>query len=315
MRPELRADVAEHSPHGCRGVSLPMSARVQGIALMCVAVFIFAVMNAIAKELGRSYSVVSIVWVRYAVPTLLIALIMGPRLRMELLRTNRLGLQLVRALLLVAATLLTFEGLRFLPLAEWTGISFVSPLLVAALSVPLLGERVEPRCWVSIAVGFLGVMIMVRPGSSVAGWPVLLPLCWALCYASYEMLTRRISGGARSVTTLFYTMAVGTVATSPLLPLVWRTPDPLDGCLMVGLGILGGIGHFALIKAFDRSPAATLAPFDYTKLVWATVLGLFLFGDFPDSWSLVGMTIVAASGLYVLFSLRHRGWPVGIEQS
>jgi drug/metabolite transporter (DMT)-like permease len=225
------------------------------------------------------------------------------------MRTGRPGLQLVRSMLLLGSTFFFFLAVKFIPLASATAIGFVGPLLVTALSVPLLGETVGPRRWAAVAVGFVGVLVIIRPGpgmfSGTAHWAIALPLLVAVCFALYQISTRILSRTDSWTTTLFYSASVGAVVMSTLVPFHWRTPDLEGWAWMAVLGAIGGFGHSMMIKAFTAAPASSLAPFTYLQIIWSTAVGFLAFGDFPDGWTLLGAAIVAASGLYVLSRERR----------
>jgi len=273
---------------------------LRGILLMMIAIATFAVMDTIAKYLSRSYPVGNVVWARYAINLLVLSAFLAARGEVRRVRTARPGTQVVRGLMLGASTLLYFTSLTVLPLAEAAAIGFVLPVFVAILAVPMLGERIDmPRIF-AIVVGLSGALVVVRPGTALFTVYALLPLAMALCNALYQILTRKIAGIEHPLTSLFYGSLIGTVMSTFLLsagvamPVGW-----LHWVLFLALGVLATIGHFVLIRAFDYAPATLLAPFVYSQLVWVMVFGWFVFGDFPDGWSLAGMAIVVASGLYI----------------
>ena len=271
---------------------------LRGVLLMMSAVLTFSLMDTIAKYLGNFYPVPMLVWARYFMHIVFMLLVFAPGLGLRIAHTGRLRLQVGRALLLVLCTALFFSALRFLPLAEATAIGYVSPFLVTALSGPLLGERVSGRQWLAVAAGFSGVLIIVRPGGGLLTPAALLPLGMALCYALYQIFTRKLAASDSPVVTLFYTALVGALVTSAALPFYWVTPSLAHLGLMMLLGTGGGVGHYVLIKAFDSTPASVLAPFGFTQLLWVTVLGYLAFGDFPDALGLLGMAVIVGCGLY-----------------
>lgn len=273
---------------------------LRGILYIMVAVSFFAMLDATAKYLAQFYPVAGIVWARYFFQVLLMLLVLGPRLGLGLARTKRPALQIARGTVLVGASITFFTALALMPLAETSAITFTAPLLLMALSVPLLRERVDGPAWIAVWLGFAGVMLIIRPGSGVFTWVALLPLVTALCNAFYQILTRKLSGTDPTLTTLFYGGLVGSVIMSAALPFYWTTPQSLFHALLyVMLGVLAGIGHFILIKAFDHAPASTIAPFIYVQMVAVLVLGFLVFDSFPDGWSLTGMAVIVASGIFV----------------
>lgn len=287
-------------------IPLPDEHPLRGIALMCAAVFCFVVMNTFVKTLAPDYSVAQIIWARYFFHFLLI-LLLFPRRIPTLLITRRRGMQVLRSVLVLLATLCMYSALRYLPLADVVAITFLGPLLVTGLSVLVLRERVGPRRWSAVVIGFVGVLVIIRPGLGIAHWATVLPLLMATFYATYQIVTRMIRGAADPLNSLFYLALVGVVATSVVAPFDWVWPDWRAWLMLIGTGFFGGLGHFAMIRAYESSPAATIAPFAYTELLWALGVGVIVFGDFPDTWTLVGAAIVAGSGLYVLRRERVRG--------
>ncbi len=287
-------------------IPLPDEHPLRGIALMCAAVFCFVVMNTLVKTLAPDYSVAQIIWARYFFHFLLI-LVLFPRRIPTLLITRRRGMQVLRSVLVLLATLCMYSALRYLPLADVVAITFLGPLLVTGLSVLVLGERVGPRRWSAVVIGFVGVLVIIRPGLGIAHWAAVLPLLMATFYATYQIVTRMIRGAADPLNSLFYLALVGVVATSIVAPFDWVWPDWRAWLMLIGTGFFGGLGHFAMIRAYESSPAATIAPFAYTELLWALGVGVIVFGDFPDIWTLVGAAIVAGSGLYVLRRERVKG--------
>ena len=272
---------------------------LRGIVLMCAAVAVLAVMAAIFKHLAPDYPAVQIVWARYFFHFALV-LVLVPRRIPRLLVSQRKDLQVLRSVLMLGATACSVVGVRYLPLADFAAIGFVAPLLVALLSIVVLGETVGVRRWTSLFIGFAGVLIVVRPGAGVMNWAAALPIGMALCYASYQIITRGIRELADPFTSLIYTAFVGAVATSAVLPFVWVPPDLEGWALMICVGVFGGFGHLALIRAYKITTASLLAPFGYTNLLWAAVLGIVMFNDIPDYWTLFGGAVIAASGLYVV---------------
>jgi len=270
---------------------------LQGVSLIMLAVFMFSSMDTLAKLMLKSYPLGPLIFARYGVHLLFMVVLFAPRLGLQLIRTQRPVLQLLRGLFLVGSTGFFYLALRNLPLAEAAAISFVAPVLVTALSGPLLKERVRRRQWSAVTLGFLGVLIIVRPGGGVFSLPVIFPLGAALLFALYQILTRKLAGRENPFTSLFFTALVGTIATSLLLPVSWVTPTLTQAALMIAIGCLGGFGHFLLIRAVELASPTALAPFVYTQLLWSTALAFFAFGDFPDAGSLLGMAIIVTAGL------------------
>jgi drug/metabolite transporter (DMT)-like permease len=278
---------------------------LRGILMIMTAVAMFTVMDSIAKYLSRFYPVPGIVWARYAFHLLFVVMILGPRMKFGLARTRHLGLQIVRGIVLAASSMLFFSALKFMPMAEASSISFIAPMLVTLLAVFLLKEKVEPARWVAVAAGFIGVLIIIRPGSGVFSWVAVLPLATAACFASYQILTRKLAGVDNPYTSLFYSGLIGTVMLAVVLPFQWTTPTTiLHALLLPAIGFIGGLSHLILIRAYDQASVSTLAPFSYTQLIWVIVVGYAVFGDFHDQWSLIGIAVIMAGGVDIEM---HRG--------
>jgi drug/metabolite transporter (DMT)-like permease len=275
---------------------------------MMVMVACFSVLETTAKYLSRSYPVPMLVWCRYTVHTLFMVILLAPRMGTKLVRTAQPGGQAFRASLLMGSTLFNFSALSFLPMAEVKAVSFVSPLLVTLLAVTLLRERITLPRWIAVAVGFGGVLFIVRPGSAMLQWPALFALGSASCYSTYQIMTRKFSATENPLTTLFYTAVIGCVLMTLVVPFFWKAPAWRHVPLLMLLGIVGGFGHLMLIKAMELENASFLSPLGYMQLLWAVLLGYLVFGDFPDAHAFIGMTIIVGSGLYV--ALGHRPAPL-----
>lgn len=269
----------------------------RGVGMMMVAVFMFSSMDTLAKLMLKSYPLGPLVWARYAIHLLFMLLLFGPRMGLGLVRTRHPGLQILRGVLLVSSTAMFYLSLKFLPLAEAAAISFVGPVVVTVLSGPLLRERVSRRQWMAVVLGFLGVLVIIRPGGAVFSPTVLFPLTTALLFALYQIATRKVAGRDDPLTTLFYTALVGAGLTSLALPFGWQAPTLPQVGLMIAIGCLGGTGHFLLIRAVEHASPMALAPFVYTQLVWSTLLAWIVFREFPDGGSLAGMLIIIVAGL------------------
>ena len=279
---------------------MPSNPQLRGILLIVAAWGIFALMDTIAKYLSRFYPVPMVVWARYAMNLLVLTAFLAARGQLHLARTARPKIQLARGALLGSATIMFFTSLSVLPIAEAAAIGFVMPLFLALLAAPMLKERLDPGGLGAILVGLSATLVIVRPGSALFTVYALLPVGTALANALYQILTRRIAGVEPPLTSLFYGALVGTVMFSFVVPFHWATPaSAWHWPLLVVMGVLASVGHFTLIRAFDYAPVGLLAPFAYSYLVWGVVLGLAVFGDFPDSLSFAGMAVIVASGLYL----------------
>jgi len=246
-----------------------------------------------------------VVWARYTGAFLFPFIVSNPWTRPGLTRTARPALQIGRSVLLLGSTMCNFAALRYLQLDEAIALVFSTPFFVAALSGPLLGEWVRWRRWTAIAVGFVGVLVVTRPGPASFQPAALLSLSAALFYALYSLTTRMLARTDSNETTLFYSNIVGAAALLPVVPFVWTTPtDPLVIALMVSTGAIGSFGHYLLIAAHRLAPAAVLSPFIYTEIVLVIALGYLVFGDLPNRFTLAGAAIVVASGLYIVHRER-----------
>jgi drug/metabolite transporter (DMT)-like permease len=278
-----------------------------GIALMCGAVGCFAFLDADAKFLGRRMDVLEVVWARYTFAFILALAWSNPITRPGMLTSARPGLQVARSTLLLGSTALNFFAIKYLQLDQALTITFSTPFLVAALAGPVLGEWVGPRRWAAIGVGFLGVLVVTRPGFNAIHPAAALSAGGALCYALYSLATRILARTDSNETTLFYTNLVGAAVMLPIVGFVWTPPSSLPiVLLMLAAGALASLGHFLLIAAHRLAPASVLSPFIYSQLAWTVALGFFVFGDVPNRWTLAGAGIVIASGLYLLHRERVR---------
>ncbi len=274
----------------------------RGIAFMCLAVSLFPFLNASVKMLGVDYAIQQIIWVRYLGHFVLMLLIFLPFHGLKLFRTKNLTAQLIRSLLLLGSTSCYFLALTYLPLTTAAAISFTSPFIVTAMSVPFLGERVGPRRWAAVAIGFVGALIIIRPGGDSFHGAELLVVANAVFYSLYQIMTRRLAGQDNPVTTITYTAIFGAILTSLVGPIYWVTPVvKIDWVMLAATGLIGGLGHFFVVKAFQFAEASVISPFAYGQLVGAVVLGFFIFGEFPDPWTWVGSAIIIACGAYITY--------------
>lgn len=270
-------------------------------------------MDASAKLLSSEMPLLMVVWGRYLFNFMFIALFFFRRTPRDLLQTKRLSLQILRSFLGLGATFTFWWALVFLSLADCVAIAFISPLLVTALSVPLLGEKVGVHRWGAVTIGFTGVMIIIRPGMGIVHWAVILPLITALFWANYQITTRILSRTDSALTTLFYTAAGALFFTTLAVWSVWVTPTFKQWFILACSGFLGTMGHYFLIKAFELAPASLLAPFNYISILWSTLLGYVLFRDFPDEWTIAGAVIVISSGLYIIQRERRSKDQINIK--
>lgn len=292
------------APDGPKGAAA--HAPLIGIALMCLAVITFAVTDTTAKWLSGHINVFVVVWARYVIHFACSLVVFNPWTVPGLMRTQRPLLQIGRSALLFLTTALNFTALQFLQLDQTVSIMFSVPFFVALFAGPMLGERVGARRWIAILVGFSGILLVVRPGAGGIHPAAILCLGAAATYALYAITTRMLAKTDSSQTTLFYSALVGSIAASLPLPFVWETPrEPLVIGLMLELGAVAGAGHFLMILAHARAPAATLAPFIYTQIISMIMLGWLVFGQMPSLWTLAGAGVVIGSGANLLVMERR----------
>ena len=282
-----------------------MTPALRGILLTVAAIGVFVCMDTIAKYLSQWYPVPGIVWARYVINLAMLLAWFALRGELKRVRTARPGIQLARGFLLAAATFLYFTSLSVLPLADAAAIGFVLPLFIAVLAVPMLGERLDLSRGMAILAGLAGALLIVRPGSSIFTWYALLPVGMAMCNALYQILTRKVAGVEHPLTSLVWGAIVGAVLLSVAAPFYWQAPDRASHWALLGLiGLLASIGHYLLIRAYEFAGATLLAPFTYTMMIWAVLLGYLVFGQLPDGWSVAGMAVIVLSGLFLVG--RHR---------
>ena len=280
---------------------------LRGILLMCAGVSMFPFMNAAVKLLGANYPVAQIVWARFTGHLLIMLLVFLPRYGRRLLATRCPGVQIGRSLLMLVSNMMFVVAIARVPLATASAIGFTSPLIVTALSVPLLHESVGIRRWSAVIIGFAGALLVIRPGTGFQDAAVLLLLLSSAAYALYQIATRWVSLYDDAATGIVFTALLGSVIMSAALPFVFEVPrSALDILLFCSLGLLGGAGHYLVIRAFQHGPAAVIAPLGYIELIGTTILGYAIFGNFPDAWTWLGAAIIIASGVYIAFRERRR---------
>ena len=282
---------------------------LRGVLYLLGGLLLFACMDTTVKYLTASYSVPLIFAVRYGVNLLLITAVFAPRQGRHLIETKRTGLVLLRGACLACVSLAVGFALQRMPVAETTAITYVAPLIIVIAAGPLLGERVGWIGWTAALLGFAGVMLIVRPGSGLEPFGVACALAAAIVNAGYQLLSRLLAATERTRALLFYTALIGTLAFGASVP--WflgdRAPTAVELLLFLIVGTCGTVGHWFLTAAYSHADASLLAPMTYLQLLWAGLLGWLVFDHVPDGISLLGMAIVAASG--VLIALKTRGPP------
>lgn len=284
---------------------MPKDHPVKGILFIICAIFLFASSDALSKYLVGFYPVILVLWVRYVVHTLAMLAVFGPRSGLALIRTKRPRLQLMRGLCMASTNILFISALRYIPLAEGTAIVYLTPLIVTALSAPLLHEHVTRRQWIAVIIGFIGVIIVVRPGGSMFTPVALLALASAFSFSCYQIITRKLTGIDSSTTSNFLSGVISTIVTSAILPFFWQVPSLHFALLMIALGISALTSHLLMTQAYHYAKPSTLAPFTYGQLLFAGLIGYALFGHIPDAYALLGISIICISGLMVAWSHRR----------
>lgn len=267
---------------------------------MLGAVFLFTVMDAIAKQLTQEVGLIQTIWVRYTGQALLVFLIVLPRLR-EVAKSQYPKLQLLRSVVLMAATCLFFLSISKIGLAEATAIMDINPVLITLGAFLFLGEKIGPRRILGIIASMIGALIIIRPGTDVFTVYAVLPLVAAVCYTTYNLTTRFVGNRESPWTSLLYSALFGTVVFSCMVPFFWQPVSLFAAGLMVLLSLCGTFSQLFLIRALAIGEASLLAPFAYVGLIYATIWGLIFFGEFPDEWSIIGAIIIAISGFYVWY--------------
>ena len=275
-----------------------MSRNALGAAFTVFAMLGFASMDTISKWLVHGYAIGQMMWIRYAIFCVFAWLIVRRRGFRASFRTTRPVLQAGRALLAVIESAVFVLAFRYLPLADTHAIAATSPLIVIALGAIFLGEKVDRARWIAVGAGFMGVLLIVRPGFRTLDWPLLIPVAGALLWGGYQILTRLVARTDTPDTTLLWSAFTAFVATSFVGPFEWQWPDATSWALLIAMALLGALAHYTLIRALDYAEAGAIQPYSYTLLVWVSVLGAIVFGDIPDHWTLAGAAVIVASGLY-----------------
>jgi drug/metabolite transporter (DMT)-like permease len=273
---------------------------LMGILFMCIAASLFPLMNGLAKLMSQTYSSEQVVWARTLSHLLIVLALLVPRFGWRIVRTRRPRAQFARSCMLIGSTFLFFTAIKVVPIAQAASISFVAPLIVVLLAGPLLGERITAGHLLAVAVGFAGVLVVIRPGAAVFQPASLLIVGSATCYAVYQLLTRRVAGIDAPETSVVYSALVGSVLMSLVVPFAWRTPGSwADVALLASLGALGAGGHYCIARAMTYAPANFVAPFQYWQMVGAVIVGWLIFAEVPDAFVWLGAALVIGAGIWV----------------
>lgn len=285
-----------------------LTGTVKGILFCLAAMLAFASQDAVTKILVKDMPVAQIVMVRYWVFALFALIwVMRTGSILHAIKATSLRLQVLRSILSIAEIALFNIALRYLGLAEAHSLMAVFPLLAIALAVPILKERVSRSCWLAVAIGFLGTLIILRPGLDVFKLASLIPLSAALCFAGYHVVTRQVTSSGDSFNTnVLYMALIGCLGASVFGVPSWQAPSNEQWGWLAVISILSVVAQLLLVKALEYAPASVLQPFNYSLLVFATAIGFVVFGELPDLWTVLGAGVVILSGLYVIHASRIR---------
>jgi len=277
---------------------------LRGLALMALAFFVFAAADAQAKLLTGWFHPLQVVWTRQLgllAGVIVLLALKGP----AILRTSRLGMQVLRGVLAVISASAFIFALRYVPLADAVAVTFVAPFMVTIFGALILREKVGPRRWTAVTIGFVGTLIVIRPGLGVIHPAVMLVVGAATAFALRQILSRVLAGTDRTATTVAYTAIASFVLLSIPLAFVWRTPETAtELALLVGMAACGALGELLVIRALEIAEAIVVAPVHYSLIIWGTFYGWLVFGQLPDGWTWLGASIIVATGLYIM----HREW-------
>ena len=275
--------------------------------LVVASVFCFTLLDTIMKFATQRYPLPMLIFARYAVQMIAMVVWLGPSMRFGLLRTRKLKLQIVRALMVLLSSVFFVAALKALPLAEATALNYSTPMIVVLLARVFLGERLTPLRIAFVIAGAIGMLLIVRPGSTIFQGAASYALLAAVFYASYQIMTRLLSGENPRVL-LFYPAIIGTIVMSIAAPTFdWSIAMPWEHVVLIIFGGLAGtLGHFLFILAFQHAPASSITPFTYMQLVWATLAGWVVYRHLPDAFAVAGMVVIAGSGLMVALLDRRR---------
>ena len=273
----------------------------RGITLMLAGFFVLSLNDAIGKMLTEDYPVSQVIFLRGAFIVLPLAILIYFRGGFQAFKPMRLSNHFLRSFCFIGSTYFIITAFSLMPLADAIAITFAGPLIVAALAPFFLGESVDPRRWAAIILGFIGIVVMTRPSSEAFQWAAIIALGAAFWGAMRDMVTRRISAEEPSDLILFYsTLAVVLAGILGAFYFPWNLPDAKGFAFFALAGALNGFAHYMMIEAHRWAEASILAPFRYSGLIWAIILGFIIWGDIPDAWMLFGSSLVIVSGLYIL---------------
>ena len=275
----------------------------KGILFFMTAILIISVVDTICKIFTKDLHAIQIVWGYFIGINLTLGVFFfykGEKFS-KLRMTERPIIQILRPAFLVCSISSLFVGLKYLPLAEATAIGFVAPLFIIILSVPILKESIGIHRWSAILIGLAGVIIIIRPGGEFWQFASIMPLLGAIFFALSQIFTRLLSRTEKTLTTLFYTGLGGLIWSSLIVPFVWVAPSQIHIAVFLVTGIFGALAHLCMINAFDYAEASLLAPYNYTKLLWVSIFGYWVFEDIPSIEMWIGSGVIVTAGLYVFY--------------
>jgi drug/metabolite transporter (DMT)-like permease len=278
-----------------------------GVLFICMSGLTSPLMNGFAKLLGETYNSMQVSWARAFGHVVFMLIVFVPRFGLRMLRTRRLGMHLIRSSSLFVSNLVYFFAIGFIPIGDAASINMTGPLIVSALAWPMLHERTTSGRVVAVAVGFVGVLIIIRPGTGVFHWAALLVIFSALMNGIYQIVTRKIADTEAAETSAIYSSVVGAFGMFLILPFIWKTPESLTHiALFCSLGVLGAISHYFVALALGFAPANIVTPFQYVQMLGSVLVGYLMFGDLPDAFTWLGAGVVVVSGLYVGWTQTRR---------
>ena len=273
---------------------------LRGILLMCTAAILFPFMNGTAKYLGTKYPMEEVIWIRILSHLVFVSVLFVPQYGLDILRSKRLKSQILASAMLFLSTYLFFKSVSIIPLAEATAITFVGPLMVTVLAVPMLGEQTSLFRVICVVCGFMGALLVIRPGTEVFQPGSLLVVLSALLYSLFQITARQMAGFDRPETTVIYSGIVGSLVMSAIVPFAWKTPESLADMAMMGsLGVIGGFGHYCVARALRITKASVIAPFHYLQIIFAVFYGYLVFNNLPDLLTIAGSVVISLAGIAI----------------
>ncbi|PUE18904.1 EamA family transporter [Limnohabitans sp. MMS-10A-160] len=275
----------------------PAPNTLQGIGLVVLALACFATLDTTTRHISTSISLLVALWFRYAIQAVITTVVVWPGRGRRVLLTRHPKFQLARGLLLFACSILAFFSLKYMPVGEFTAIALLAPLVITVFAAWKLKEKIRPLRWSLLVGGFVGTLVIIRPGTHHFDWTVVLPLTLVITNSAFQLLTSQMTKTEDPITMHFYTGWIGTILASLVLPFVWKMPTDWTVWLqLLIMGVLASIGHFLLILAYGRAPAATLTPYMYAQIAFGVLGGWVVFHHLPDQWTFMGMGLIALCG-------------------